>query len=63
MPENGKEERTFGKRHAELHAVMWRLKGTVNVVSLCYDIYNVQATLSAVFLLAAAQAFGTTSLI
>jgi hypothetical protein len=34
-------------RHAELHAVICRLKGTVNVVSLCYDIYNVQVTLRA----------------
>jgi hypothetical protein len=46
----------------EKSRVSIELEGSVNL-DLGYDIYNVYAALSAVFLLAAAQAFGTMSLI
>ena len=51
------------KRHAKRLGAIYRLEGTLNAVDLSYDIYSVYAALSAAFFLAAAQAFGTMSLI
>jgi hypothetical protein len=50
-------------RHAKRLVEIYWLEGTEKVVSLNYDIYNVYAALNAGLLLAAAQAFGTMSLI